>query len=127
MVIAQILINKIEDHCKCDFTHHYIRDGNLQCFPQSQDGAVTYRTKITETPMASITDLMSHLLNFLSSTETIAVWDSLLKIDDSCPVRISSLEDPECDSSGLELPTQSYSSTDEYCIACSAYCFGRET
>ena len=118
MAIEQTLINELEDLCQCGFTHVYIDDSNLLCFSATEDVAVTFRARITETPTASLIDLTSHLLQILETTETMDIWGTRLKMDETCAVRISSLEDPECALSGKETD----SSTGDYCTTCKVLC-----
>ena len=72
----------------------YFAIGGFQCFQDSAERAVTYRTNL-RTPNGSI-DFAEKISLWLSTGPSIQVAGVLLNVDSMCNLIISSFGDPEC-------------------------------
>ena len=80
--------------CQCGFNAEYITDYAFQCFPNS-DQQVTFRARLHETVHATSVQLIQDIEVWINRGMSIAVQGVRINID-TCPVVISSFEDPQC-------------------------------
>ena len=93
-VVASLLDN-VEKRCQCGFSLTNVIAPIFQCFNDSEN-AVTYRVEISGTPLAPVDQIVSHIEEWLVEGALIHFDMVPIPIDDSCPVVVTSFDDPEC-------------------------------
>ena len=92
----------MQQYCHCGFVHDRVIDGVFKCFSDSPQ-AVIYRAALRGTANATITELISHIEQWIVEEPTVTVQRVLLTIDGLCSVAISSLTDKaECPSNSIQ-------------------------
>ena len=93
----------VERSCQCGFARRQFLPGTFQCFQESANGAVTYRTILEQTQGAAV-NVVESISSWVRSQPSISVRAVLLQVDSSCSLSISSFVDPEC-TTGVETTT----------------------
>ena len=88
------MVQNTERLCQCEFNVEYITDYAFQCFPNS-DQQVTFRARLHGTAHATSVQLIQDIEFWINRGSSIAVHGVRINID-TCPVVISSFEDPQC-------------------------------
>ena len=98
------MVDRTEQLCRCGFTAGHIDHAvsGLQC--SNQLNQVVFRSNLHGTATTNASTLTNYINQWTSSGVSITVLGLILKIDSMCPVRISSLSDPEC-ASVTDMPT----------------------
>ena len=86
------------------FTSEYIANGGFQCLGDPNEA--TFRAQIYGTGIHNSSALLAHVMNWLSTTQTVVVQSLILTINNTCPLNIDSL-----DAQGCVLTTQSPATT----------------
>ena len=94
--ITDTVYQKSEELCQCGFTVQQITDARFKCF--SNFDQVTYRGRLHGTALATSLQLIGYIEHWVAEDVIISVQNITLWVDSSCPVSISSFEDPECPS-----------------------------
>ena len=89
------LVETLSQRCHCEFTPDLIGSEGFQCFPESKD-AVTFRAEISETPTTSVSVLVSHLTDWVSSGTAISIGALFITVDRTCSIVIASFISDEC-------------------------------
>ena len=92
------MVAATEERCHCGFTAGHIDSAvsGFRC-SSSQHNQVVFRSKLHGTEDTNASTLMTYIRQWTSSDTSITVLNLILDIDSTCPVRISSLSDPECE------------------------------
>ena len=89
----------VEELCRCGFSQEAFQDidvtAGFQCFDASPS-AVTFRAVIMDLPLASSSQLISYIEEWVATQPSIVVLSSRLSIDSSCAVEIDNFNAPEC-------------------------------
>ena len=101
------MVRATEERCHCGFTAGHIDStvSGFQC-SSSQQNQIVFRSKLHGTEDTNASTLISYISQWTSSDISITVLNLILDIDSTCPVRISSLRDPECDAEMRSFPTE---------------------
>ena len=91
--------------CQCGFNAEQITDYAFQCFSNS-DQQVTFRARLHGTAPATSSQLIEDIQQWLNTKTPVAVQGVRVNVD-TCPVTITSFEDPKC----LDVTTQSTSNS----------------
>ena len=94
--IAQAIVDNIEENCQtgCDLSRNQVASGAFQCFQESANRAVTYRTQLLTQNTTG--NLIEYISSWVSTNPSVLVRAVLLQVDGSCPLSVASLSDPEC-------------------------------
>ena len=93
----------VERRCQCGFRRRQFLPGTFQCFTESANGAVTYRTILEQTQSTAV-NLVGSISSWVRSRPSISVRAVFLQVDSSCSLSINSFVDPEC-TTGVEMTT----------------------
>ena len=88
------MVQNTERLCQCGFNADYITDYAFQCFPNS-DQQVTFRARLHGAAHATSSQLIEDIEQWVNTGTSIAVQGVRINVD-TCPVVISSFEDPQC-------------------------------
>ena len=96
--VVSAVVAAIEERCHCEFTARHIDSAvsGFRC-SSSQRNQVVFRSKLHGTKDTNASTLTTYISQWTSSDTSISVLNLILDIDPTCPVRISSLRDPECE------------------------------
>ena len=90
------------DSCTdCGITSDIIDSESFSCSPESLMH-VTYRARLKGTSVISSTALVSVIEDWVSGGSSVIVTGVRMTLDSECPVAISSLDEPECQSPANE-------------------------
>ncbi len=89
------VVRELRSRCQCEFTSDKITGGGFRCFPDSPQH-ITYRGTIHGTPLASTSQLLGNLEEWILSGTSISIQAQLLSPDATCAVVISSRDEDEC-------------------------------
>ncbi len=89
------VVQELRSRCQCEFTSDKITGGGFLCFPDSPQH-VTYRGTIHGTLLASTSQLLVNLEEWILSGTSISIQAQLLSPDVTCAVSISSRDENEC-------------------------------
>ena len=92
--LLNAITDGVEKSCQCGFSTTYFATGGFECFQESADRAVTYRTNLLA-PNGSV-DFAEQISLWLSTGPSVQVAGVLLNLDNMCNLIISSFGDPEC-------------------------------
>ena len=92
-IIAAVVQNT-ERLCQCGFNAENITEDAFQCFPNS-DRQVTFRARLRETTHATSVQLIEYIQQWVKTEIPVAVQGVRVNID-TCPVAITSFQDPQC-------------------------------
>ena len=93
--ISMTIVDILSQRCQCEFTSDLIGSEGFQCFPESRD-AVTFRAEISEAPTTSVSVLVSHLTDWISSGTAISIGALFITVDRTCSIVIASFISEEC-------------------------------
>jgi hypothetical protein len=93
--IAMSIVETLSQRCHCEFTSDLIGSEGFQCFPESKH-AVTFRTEISEAPTTSVSVLVSHLTDWISTGTAISIGALFITVDRTCSTVIASFISEEC-------------------------------
>ncbi len=79
-------------------------NSKFRCFTESED-AVTYRAEVSGTVSTSPSQIVNYIEDWLMEQPLVTFEVTLIPIDSSCQVLVSSFKDPECNSQASEFPT----------------------
>ena len=88
------MVQNTERLCQCGFNADYITDSAFQCFPNS-DQQVTFRAKLHGTAHVTSVQLIEDIQQWVNTKIPVAVQGVRVNID-TCPVAITSFQDPQC-------------------------------
>ena len=97
------IVSELRLRCQCEFTSDQITNGGFLCFPDSPQH-VTYRAEIHGTLLASTSQLLGNLKEWVTSGNPISVQAQFLTPDMTCVVAISSTGEVECRPSDSTAP-----------------------
>ena len=102
--VVSAVVAATEERCHCEFTARHIDSAvsGFRC-SSSQRNQVVFRSKLHGTEDTNASTLTTYISQWTSSDTSISVLNLILDIDPTCPVRISSLRDPECGSFPTEI------------------------
>ena len=88
-------VNEQCPHCELEQTN--ITDGEFQCFPGSPN-QVTFRAKVHDRAQATAREVITYIELWIMSSDMVSlpVHHARLRINNTCVVLLSSLDDPEC-------------------------------
>ncbi len=89
------VVRELRSRCQCEFMSDKITGGGFRCFPDSPQH-VTYRGTIHGTLLASTSQLLGNLEEWILSGTSISIQAQLLSPDVTCAVSISSRDEDEC-------------------------------
>ena len=92
-IIAAVVQNT-ERLCQCGFNAEYITDYAFQCFPNS-DQQVIFRAKLHGTAHVTSVQLIEDTQQWVNTKISVAVQGVRVNVD-TCPVAITSFQDPQC-------------------------------
>ena len=93
--IKEALIKAIEHHCKCRFSVTNLRErGIFVC--EDSPNLLTYRNVLLGTHNFNGTLIIDFIQEWVDSGPLIKIGESYVRVDNSCPVAISSLNEPGC-------------------------------
>ena len=92
--IITAVVQNTERLCQCGFNADYITDCAFQCFPNS-DQQVTFRAKLHGTAHVTSIQLIEDTQQWVNTKAPVAVQGVRVNID-TCPVAITSFQDPQC-------------------------------
>ena len=104
--IAMTIVETLSQRCHCEFTPDLIGSEGFQCFPESKD-AVTFRAEISEAPTTSVSVLVSHLTDWVSTGTAISIGALFITVDRTCSIVIVSFISEECQADITTLATRS--------------------
>ena len=92
--IVQAIVDNIEENCQagCGLSRNQFASGAFQCFQESANRAVTYRTQLLLTQNTT----GNYISSWVSTNPSVLVRAVLLQVDGSCPLSVASFSDPEC-------------------------------
>ncbi len=93
-LVSEVVL-ELRSRCQCEFTSDKITGGGFLCFPDSPQH-VTYRGTIHGTLLASTSQLLGNLEEWILSGTSISIQAQLLSPDVTCAVSISSRNEDEC-------------------------------
>ena len=93
--LITLLVQAVEQECECGFTRDHITDDAFQCFPESQQH-VTFRARLAELSQATSPPLITHIEQWVSSTQFISIQSVRFSIDSACTVVITEFGSREC-------------------------------
>ena len=94
MAIREEVAKAISDLCKCDYPADFIKTGQFS--QRSSLTHITYRSTLVGTDAHTAGELLECLEKWVESSAALKIKLFVLDVDSTCPVRISSLKDPEC-------------------------------
>ena len=92
--IKNAIIEALEFRCQCKIPRSNLLEGKFSC--RSSNSHATYRNILIGTYNTNATELLNFLQDWVDIGPTVEVDWYYVDIDSSCPVRISSLREPEC-------------------------------
>ena len=93
------MVQKTEQLCQCGLSTDRITEGAFQCFMNS-DQQVTFRARIHGTAQANSSQLITYIEQWVTTETSIAVQRVRIRVD-TCPVAITTFDDPECAQTSL--------------------------
>ena len=100
------LSTNTEERCQCGFSLLNILEPKFRCFAESET-AVTYRTEIISTGVATLADIATHIQEWITEGALISFEVVQIEVDRSCQVIVTSVLDPECNNPTSAIPTTS--------------------
>ena len=87
----------VEEICQCGFSREAFLDveAGFQCFDESPT-AVTFRAVIMDIAMASSSQLIGYIEEWIATQPSIVILSTRLSIDSSCTVEIQTFSAAEC-------------------------------
>ena len=124
--ISQQISMVISAHCNCSVPGDFLQGGRFRCW--NTPTAVTYRNKVFGNTATNASKLVEYTEDWVKTEHLfVPVGDFDLKVYKDCPVRISSMSDPECASAELPANVPSViASSDPKVIQCINVCLVRE-
>ena len=95
--ITTAMIVNLNKICKCQMNSSFLLNSRLQCFDESQE-TVTFRTQLSATALASTTELMSYIEQWIESGDFL-LNGVRLEFNTTCSLQISSFNADECPTS----------------------------
>ena len=92
--IKVALVEAIERHCRCHFPITNLLEESLSC--ENSLNLMTYRNTLLSTYNFNATQIIGFIQDWVSTSPRIKIERSHVRVDSSCPVAISSLDEPEC-------------------------------
>ena len=92
--IIAAVVHNTDELCQCGFNAEHITDYAFQCFPNS-DQHVTFRARLHGTAHANSSQLIKDIQQWVNTEIPVAVQGVRVNID-TCPVAITSFQDPQC-------------------------------
>lgn len=102
------IVETLSQRCHCEFTPDLIGLEGFQCFSESKH-AVTFRAEISEAPITSVSVLVSHLTDWVSSGTAISIGALFITVDRTCSIVIASFISEECQADVITTLTTSSS------------------
>ena len=95
--IIAAVVDGTEQLCNCGYAAGYIDStvSGFQC-SSNQASQVVFRSKLYGTADTTASTIITHIDQWMSGEVSVVVLGLILELDPSCPVRISSFGDPEC-------------------------------
>ena len=103
--IADSVVTVLKELCSCSIDANSISDRKLSCPEELKD--VVFRARMHSTQEANNSILISQLETWVMSGVSMVVQSVRLNIDPTCPVEISSFDDPLCPRITPEPPSES--------------------
>ena len=97
-LIRRAVIGAITDSCGCVYTQDLFDNEQLLC-DQSRPMLAVYRAEIASTNMISSHDVVAIIEQWASESATYTEEVLIVTFDSTCPVRITSTNDPVCEMS----------------------------
>ena len=97
-LIRRAVIGAITDSCDCVYTQDLFDNEQLLC-DQSRPLLAVYRAEIASTNMISSHDVVAIIEQWASESATYTEEVFIVTFDSTCPVRITSTNDPVCEMS----------------------------
>ena len=91
--IKVALAEAIKRHCKCHFPITNFLEESFSC--EDSPNLMTYRSTLLGTYNFNGTQIIGFIQDWVSSSPRIKIETSHVRVDSSCPVAISSLDEPE--------------------------------
>ena len=92
--IKMNLVEAIERRCKCPFPITNLLEESFSC--EDSLNLLTYRNTLLGTHNFNGTQIIGFIQDWVSTSPRIKMERSHVRVDSSCPVAISSLDEPEC-------------------------------
>ena len=93
--VTNAIEKELGDLCTCDITSNNIIEETFLCFDGSSH-FVTYQAQLRGTPEADSHTLIGYLEKWVSGEPSVLIQGVLIRIDNDCPVSITSIDDIEC-------------------------------
>ena len=121
MAISQQITRVISAHCHCSVPDNLLQNGLFTCW--NTPNVVTFRNKIISNTV-NTSKLVDYIIEWVNTEQPyVQVGDFGLKVYKDCPVRISSMNDPDCASAELSTNVPSViASSDPKVIRCINFC-----
>ena len=94
--ITSALKEELQRSCVCSITKNDIAHEPLLVCSDTLSHFVTYRSGLSGTSYIDSQMLISYIQDWVSNGPNVQVLSSLLKIDDECPVSITTYDDDLC-------------------------------
>ena len=88
------LVEAIERHCKCHFPITNVLDELFSC--EDSPNMMSYQNTLFGTHNFNGTQIIGFIQEWVSTSPRIRMERSQVRVDSSCPVAISSLDEPGC-------------------------------
>ena len=92
--IKVTLVEAIKRRCKCHFLITNLLEESFSC--EDSLSLLTYRNTLLNTHNFNGTQIIGFIQDWVSTSPRIKMERSHVRVDSSCPVAISSLDEPEC-------------------------------
>ena len=94
----------------CDIRSNNIDGESFDCFDPSSY-YVTYRARLSGTPETDSHMLISYIEDWVSSGPNVRVQGVLMRVDNTCPVTIASIDDDLCNKATASTSTENRAMT----------------
>lgn len=95
------ILNEITEHCACPLTAVDVFSDNISC---DDNDHVIYRVGLATSMELHAEEIHTVLNEWITQTSTLVVNGSLLLVDHTCPLILSSFNDPICSSTSAASP-----------------------
>ena len=92
--VEKAVIEAIERGCECIFPPDHLLEASFSC--ESSPNLTTYRNALIGTHEFNATELINFIQDWVNSGSIIKIQNYSVRVDSTCLVAISSLEEVEC-------------------------------
>ena len=92
-MVTAAVVSDIAEHCGCPLSSANVFDDIISC---DNTGHVIYRAEVTTSTQLDIEEIRSVLDEWFTQTSSLTVDGNVLQVDRSCPLILTSFDDPIC-------------------------------